>query len=246
MVRTVVLYTGTLGLKHNPRMLLALGEQLESRRHTSLVVVSEGPSAVWLGEQARLRRLSVLEVMPFQPFEIDSDVLGSADVLVSILERGAGSYSVAAKVLSYLCAGRPIVLSAPRENLAAKIIARAGAGKVVPADDSRGSAPIRSRRWSTSTASAAITSSAERVRSGLVARPAQKCAPSSPMSGAGPMARIAGGSRHGNRAATRILSVVPARSLASADHFGRARDDVAESAPRPLLKLSCCAGLFVQ
>jgi colanic acid biosynthesis glycosyl transferase WcaI len=37
--------------------------------------------------------------------------------------------------LSYLCAGRPIVLSAPPENLAARIISGCGAGDVVASGD---------------------------------------------------------------------------------------------------------------
>jgi glycosyltransferase involved in cell wall biosynthesis len=62
--------------------------------------------------------------------------LGSADVLFSILEPNSGIFSVPSKVLSYLCAGRPIVLSAPAENLASRIIEQSGAGQVVPAGNS--------------------------------------------------------------------------------------------------------------
>jgi glycosyltransferase involved in cell wall biosynthesis len=41
-------------------------------------------------------------------------------------------------VLSYLCAGRPILLSAPSDNLAAKTVLSAGAGIVVrPGDTDR-------------------------------------------------------------------------------------------------------------
>ena len=38
-------------------------------------------------------------------------------------------------MLSYLCAGRPILAAIPAENLAARTIERAGAGLVVPATD---------------------------------------------------------------------------------------------------------------
>ena len=62
------------------------------------------------------------------------DILGAADVLVALLEPTAGTFSVPSKVLSYLCAGRPILAAIPPENLAARTIERAGAGLVVPAD----------------------------------------------------------------------------------------------------------------
>ena len=66
------------------------------------------------------------------------DVMGSADVLVAILEPDAGVFSVPSKVLSYLCASRPVLLAVPKENLAAKIVAESGAGLVVEPTDIAG------------------------------------------------------------------------------------------------------------
>src|SRR5262249_48601459 len=50
--REVVLYTGTLGLKHDPSCLVALAERLQERKCARVVVVSEGPYASWIAEQA--------------------------------------------------------------------------------------------------------------------------------------------------------------------------------------------------
>lgn len=131
--RDVVLYSGTIGLKHDPTRLLEVARALRDRQRTSVVVVSEGPGASWLAEQAASEGLPDLRVLPFQPFETYPEVLGSADILVSILDGEAGAYSVPSKVLSYLCAGRAVALSAPLENLAARTVLAAGAGVVVPA-----------------------------------------------------------------------------------------------------------------
>jgi colanic acid biosynthesis glycosyl transferase WcaI len=131
----VVLYTGTLGLKHNPALMLSLAAALQNRADARVVVVSEGPFAEWLSAQAKQQALGNLLVLPFQPYAAYPDVLASADVLISMIENDAGEYSVPSKVLSYLCAGRPIVLSAPKENLAAEIIERASAGIVCPVND---------------------------------------------------------------------------------------------------------------
>jgi len=73
--------------------------------------------------------------MPFQPFEQLENVLGTADVLMAILEPDAGVFSVPSKVLSYLCAGRALLLAVPPENLAARIVAGREAGIVVPPTD---------------------------------------------------------------------------------------------------------------
>jgi len=63
-----------------------------------------------------------------------AEVLGSADVLVAILEKEAGAFSVPSKVLSYLCAKRPLLLAVPKQNLAAKIVSSQRAGIVVEPD----------------------------------------------------------------------------------------------------------------
>jgi glycosyltransferase involved in cell wall biosynthesis len=133
--KDVVLYTGTLGMKHKPERILAIARALSGRPNSVVVVVSEGPGADWLAAQAKGTKLEALRVIPFQPFALYSDVLGSGDVLLSILEADAGGFSVPSKVLSYLCAGRPIVLGATTENLAARVIASANAGTTVSAAD---------------------------------------------------------------------------------------------------------------
>ena len=128
----VVLYAGTLGLKHDPAGLAALAESLAGTG-ARLVVVSSGEGADWLAAEAR--DLGPLVVLPFQPFEAFPDVLGSADVAVAVLEPEASAVSVPSKVLAYLCAGRPAVLSVPADNLAARVVTRERAGVVVPPGD---------------------------------------------------------------------------------------------------------------
>jgi len=63
------------------------------------------------------------------------DVLGTADVVVAVLEPSAGVFSVPSKVLSYLCSGRAILLAVPPENLASRIVTSVGAGVCVHPDE---------------------------------------------------------------------------------------------------------------
>jgi colanic acid biosynthesis glycosyl transferase WcaI len=129
------IYTGTLAMKHNPGLLLELTKLLNKESLGELIVISEGMGVKWLAEQAAAEKVRSLKCLGFQPFEMMPDVLGSADVLVAILDADAGVFSVPSKVLSYLCAGRPLLLAVPSENLAAKIVVGCGAGLVVePAD----------------------------------------------------------------------------------------------------------------
>ncbi len=129
------LYAGTLAMKHNPALLLELARMLDRDQSGELVVVSEGAGVDWLAEQARAARINSLRSLGFQSFGALPDVLGSADVLVAILEPDAGVFSVPSKVLSYFCAGRAVLLAVPKENLAAKITLESGAGLVVEPDD---------------------------------------------------------------------------------------------------------------
>ena len=131
--KTVFLYSGTLGLKHDPGLLLELARHFGRRTDVRVVVVSEGPGADWL--TARPQDAGGLLVVPFQPFERLAEVVASGDVLLAVLEPDAGLFSVPSKVLTYLCAGRPILAAVPAENLAGRIIARNRAGLVVSPGD---------------------------------------------------------------------------------------------------------------
>jgi glycosyltransferase involved in cell wall biosynthesis len=132
--KAVFLYSGTLGFKHDPSLMLELAGW--ASRHEALVlVVSEGPGADWLAEHASPG--DALRLLPYQPYERLPEVLASADVLVAVLEPDAGEFSVPSKVLTYLCAERPVLGALPADNLAARVIERSGAGIVVPPRDPR-------------------------------------------------------------------------------------------------------------
>jgi colanic acid biosynthesis glycosyl transferase WcaI len=135
--RFVFLYSGTLGLKHEPLMLLELADAFADDDSVRIVVAAEGTGARLLDEQLVSRPRPNLVRLGLQPLDGFPNVLGSADVVLALLEADAGQFSVPSKVLSYLCAGRAILLSAPLQNLAAEVVREAGAGLTVEAGDAR-------------------------------------------------------------------------------------------------------------
>lgn len=144
----VFLYTGTLGMKHNPNLLLAIAEEFKSDDRVRVVVVSEGIGIEWLREQAAARGITNLVLLPFQPFSELPQVLATGDVLLSVLEEDAGVFSVPSKVLTYLCAKRALLLAVPEVNLAARIIVDQQAGLTVQPSDSQGFVASAKRLYS--------------------------------------------------------------------------------------------------
>lgn len=132
--KLVALYSGTLGLKHDPALLLGLA-QAGAARGMQVVVISEGAGADWLRQRRDEARLDNLVLMPFQPMEVYAEVLGASDILLAMIGREAAGFSVPSKILSYLAAGRPTVASIAADNDAAITIETARAGIIVAPGD---------------------------------------------------------------------------------------------------------------
>ncbi len=157
-----LLYSGTLGLKHNPALLVSLARAvIDAGEPVRLVVVTEGDAEAVLRDEAA--RLDVpLTLLPFQPYERLPEVLGSGDVLVVVLEQDAGAFSVPSKTLSYLCAGRPVLGLMPEENLAARLVSSIDGCVLPPQESSTGPAA----RWVTEV----LADPERRLQLGLKAR----------------------------------------------------------------------------
>lgn len=136
--RFCLLYCGTLGLKHDPDLLVGLAEHFRDDPRVVVVVVSEGTGADRLRERSLASGLDNLRTLDYQPYEQLPDVLGSADVLVAVLGSSAGVFSVPSKLLTYLCAERPVLAAIPSTNLATRIIAGSGGGVSRPPEDTDG------------------------------------------------------------------------------------------------------------
>jgi len=130
--RRRIVYSGTLARKHNPEILVKLAQRVDADVH----LFSAGSGAEHVKARAAELGLSNLFVAPWVSVDDLPRMLAGADVLCAFIEADAGVFSVPSKVLSYLAAGRPILASIPRENLATRTIERAEAGLVSqPGDD---------------------------------------------------------------------------------------------------------------
>ena len=151
-----LLYAGTLGRKHNPGLLVDLMKRLRAAGvKAQLTVVSEGEAA----DDLRSADPDI-RVVGFQPAEVLPMVLGSADVLIALLEPDATRFSIPSKVLSYMAAGRPILGLMPADNPAAVDISASG-GFVGTPDESGVAGSIA---WLTGLDQSAISSIGSRAR----------------------------------------------------------------------------------
>jgi glycosyltransferase involved in cell wall biosynthesis len=135
----VVMYAGTLGLKHDPSVLSRLAQRVPDG--TRVVVVSQGKGREWLDERAG--SAPNLKLLDYQPYDQLPNMLATADVLVVVLESDASRYSVPSKALNYFCAGRPVLGLLPTDNAVSHMIESAQAGLVVdPQDTEKTSAAV--------------------------------------------------------------------------------------------------------
>lgn len=136
-----LLYSGTLGRKHNPQLLVDLLRRTRAAGvNAVLTVVSEGEAADDLRATAAGDPDLPLHVVGFQPAEALTDTLASADVLIGLLEVEASAFSIPSKMLTYMAAGRPVLGLMPPSNAAAADAVSCGGFAVDPTHEGVGDA----------------------------------------------------------------------------------------------------------
>lgn len=118
-----ILYSGTLGYKHNPDVIIKLAKDLKQRRKKiKIIIVSEGPVVDYIKREKQKFDLNNILILPFQDFEIFSEVLASSEVSLVLLEKDSSDFCVPSKFLSILCAGKIPIVNVSSSNLVSKII----------------------------------------------------------------------------------------------------------------------------
>jgi len=126
-----IVYSGTLGMKQDPELLVKVASTYRANPQIRIVVVATGSGVVYLKERVKTEGLTNILILPLQPFKAISEVLGSGDLLLAMLEPDASVYCVPSKVLTYYCAGKPSLLILSKENLAARLTIENKLGFVV-------------------------------------------------------------------------------------------------------------------
>ena len=128
-----LIYSGTLGLKHNHELILKLAKL---NVNLEILIIGTGAGFDKLKKTNNLsKNIKLSGLLPFNEL---NTALNSADIFLAMLSNESNEFSVPSKILNYLCAGKPIILSAPLDNLASQMIVESKAGKVFEPDNFNG------------------------------------------------------------------------------------------------------------
>jgi colanic acid biosynthesis glycosyl transferase WcaI len=128
----VVLHAGNLGFYGAWNTLLAAARIL-SNENTGLVFIGDGANRAALESAAR--NLANVKFAPFRPVGQIAQVMMAGDVHIVTVKRGLEGVVVPSKLYSILAAGRPILVVAPAECDAARIVVESGCGVAADPDD---------------------------------------------------------------------------------------------------------------
>lgn len=130
--KTVVMYSGNVGLSQSFDLVRAAADAYADRRDVHFVINGEGAARNEVDAWAASRP-NVL-VTDFASREAVSDVLGSADLHLVLLKAGLSRSSTPSKLYGILAAGRPLLASIDVGSEVANVVEEARAGRSVPPD----------------------------------------------------------------------------------------------------------------
>ena len=131
-----VVFAGNLGTVQSLETVLEAAELIRSEFDVRFVLVGSGSRSTWLAEEVTRRRLTNVMIAGRYPASAMPGILAQASaLLVSLARSEILSHTIPAKVQTYLAVGRPVIASLDGEG--AELIAKAGAGFAVPAENAQ-------------------------------------------------------------------------------------------------------------
>lgn len=135
----VVLHAGNLGFYGAWETVIKAAGLLD-QEEVGFVFVGEGALRSQVENAAR--GVAKIKFLPFRPSDQVPYVLAAGDLHLVTIKRGLEGVVVPSKLYSTLAAGRPILVLAPEETDAARVVRRLGCGVVVDPDDAAGVATV--------------------------------------------------------------------------------------------------------
>jgi glycosyltransferase involved in cell wall biosynthesis len=131
----VLLHAGNMGHGQNLDVVLDAAEQLRHRDDILLLFIGDGNRRPALEDAARVRGLSNVRFLPFQPRDQLRWTYASADVCLISLKPGLAGYIVPSKLYPVLAAGRPYIAAVESTSEVAAIAGADGGGVLAEPGD---------------------------------------------------------------------------------------------------------------
>jgi glycosyltransferase involved in cell wall biosynthesis len=128
----VVMHSGNIGHAQNLDALIRAGTFLRDLDDLRILLIGGGARRDELKELTKLLQVDSVHFYGYQPREVLSQSLSSADVHVVGLARGLAGYVVPSRLYTILAAGRPVIVAADEESETARVVREVDCGVVVP------------------------------------------------------------------------------------------------------------------
>lgn len=130
----VVSYAGNIGLVQDWETVLSSAESL-ARHPISFVIIGDGVRRQWLVDQIRLRGLTNVRWIGYQPKERMPEVNASCDISIIPMTRTGALDGLPSKIYTIMASGKAVIATADEDSDMAWLIREAGCGRVVAPDD---------------------------------------------------------------------------------------------------------------
>lgn len=133
-----ICYYGTLGFKQDLESFLTVARYVSAHPKARFVITASGPAVENLDRALRKENLGNVILLPWQDYASYTEMLASADILLSVSTDDAAAFSIPSKILGYLCAGRPVLAVTPRGSPTARQLVGNDMGVVAEPNDRAG------------------------------------------------------------------------------------------------------------
>jgi glycosyltransferase involved in cell wall biosynthesis len=133
--RFVVMHSGNVGHAQDLDTLIRACTFLRDLEDLAVRIIGSGARREELIQLARRLEADKVRFMHWQPYELRSLSISTADVHVVGLALGLAGYVVPSRLYGVLATGRPVIAAAEGESETAQLVARVGCGVVVRPGD---------------------------------------------------------------------------------------------------------------
>jgi glycosyltransferase involved in cell wall biosynthesis len=127
----VVMHSGNVGHAQDLETLVRAGSFLRDLDDVRIVIVGFGARAQAVHDLARRLDVDNVVFLPYQPRELLSESLSSADLHFVGLAKGLSGFVVPSRVYGIMAAGRPVLAGVDADSETARLVELSGCGVVV-------------------------------------------------------------------------------------------------------------------